>query len=143
MRFPLLRDDIHFHFFVKRNLKTKNVMNQQEAIQTLLNASDYFEQQSAGYKSWGKVMVTQIAMRLDNNEIILTQKNTILSSLTEQDIVTENIDSVFSKIFSNRKKVQVILITQQEYASQVKEEIPPILDDQAQLFGVSVPITKS
>ena len=30
------------------------------------------------------------------------------------------------------------MITRQEYASTLKEEIPPILDDQAQLLGVSI-----
>ena len=118
-------------------------MNKQEAIQLLLKAADFFEQQSAGYKSWGKVEVLQIAMRLDNNEIITTPKNKALSSLTAQDIVVAAHDTVFSKIFSKRKKVQVVLITQQEFASQVKEEIPPILDDQAQLLGVTVRIAKN
>jgi L-fuculose-phosphate aldolase len=118
-------------------------MNKQEAIQILLNATHFFEHQSAAYKSWGKVDVLQIAIRLDNNEIIITPKNKSLSSLTEKDIVTENTDSVFSKIFSKRKNVQVVLITQQEFASQVKEEIPPILDDQAQLLGVTVRIAKN
>lgn len=117
-------------------------MNQTKAIQQLLDASDYFEQQSAGYKSWGKVEVLQIAMRLENNEIVSTPNNKSISSLTKEDIITENTNAVFSKIFSKRKKVQVILITQQEFASQVKEEIPPILDDQAQLLGVSVRVAK-
>ena len=101
-------------------------MNKQEAIQILLNAAGFFEQQSAGYKSWGKVEVLQIAMQLENDEIIYTQKNKALSLLTAEDIVVANNDSVFYKIFSKRKKVQVILITQQEFASQVKEEIAPI-----------------
>jgi L-fuculose-phosphate aldolase len=35
------------------------------------------------------------------------------------------------------------LKTQQQFASQVKEEIPPILDDQAQLLGVSVRIANT
>ena len=118
-------------------------MNKQEAIQLLLNAAKFFEQQSAGYKSWGKVEVIQIAMRLENNEIIYTVKNKSLTAITEQDIISENTESVFSKIFSKRKKVQVVLITQQEFASQVKEEIPPILDDQAQLLGVSVRMAKN
>ena len=118
-------------------------MNKQEAIQILLNAAGFFEQQSAGYKSWGKVEVLQIAMQLENDEIIYTQKNKALSLLTAEDIVVANNDSVFYKIFSKRKKVQVILITQQEFASQVKEEIPPILDDQAQLLGVTVRIAKN
>ncbi len=118
-------------------------MNKQDAIQILLNAADFFEQQSAAYKSWGKVEVLQIAMRLENNEIITTTKNKALSSITAQDIFVADHDTVFSNIFSKRKKVQVALITQQEFASQVKEEIPPILDDQAQLLGVSVRIAKN
>ena len=118
-------------------------MNKQEAIQLLLNAADFFEQQSAAYKSWGKVDVLQIAMRLENNEIITTAKNKALSLLTAEDIVVADYDSILSKIFSKRKKVQVILITQQEFASQVKEEIPPILDDQAQLLGVTVRVVKN
>ena len=118
-------------------------MNKQEAIQLLLNAADFFEKQSAAYKSWGKVDVLQIAMRLENNEIITTAKNKALSLLTAEDIVVADYDSILSKIFSKRKKVQVILITQQEFASQVKEEIPPILDDQAQLLGVTVRVAKN
>jgi len=118
-------------------------MNKQEAIQLLLNAADFFEQQSAAYKSWGKVDVLQIAMRLDNNEILTTAKSKELSLLTAEDIVVADYDSILYKIFSKRKKVQVILITKQEYASQVKEEIPPILDDQAQLLGVTVRVAKN
>ncbi len=117
-------------------------MNKQEAIQTLLQASNYFEQQSAGYKSWGKVDVLQIAIRLYNNEIISTNKNKTLTTLTAQDISIDN-NSFFNPIFAKRKNVQVILLTQQEYASHVKKEIPPILDDQAQLLGVSVRVAKN
>lgn len=118
-------------------------MNKQEAIQILLNAADFFEQQSAGYKSWGKVEVLQVAMRLENNEILSTNKDKTLSVLTPKDILTENKDSVIQKIFAKRKKVQVILLTNQEYASKVSKEIPPILDDQAQLLGVSVRVAKN
>jgi L-fuculose-phosphate aldolase len=117
-------------------------MNKEAAIQLLLNAAGYFEQQSTGYKSWGKVDVLQIAVRLDNNEIISTGKNTTLSKITETDIVTEPTGSLLNELFAKRKKVSVILITHQEYASKVKSEIPPILDDQAQLLGVSVRISK-
>lgn len=118
-------------------------MTKTQTIQQLLNAAEYFEQQSAGYKSWGKVEVLQIAMRLDNNEIVSTPNNKSISSLTTEDIITENTNAVFSKIFSKRKKVKVVLVTQQEFASKVKEEIPPILDDQAQLLGVTVRIAKN
>lgn len=39
--------------------------------------------------------------------------------------------------------MQVVLIIQQEYAAQVKEEIPAILDDQAQLLGISIRVAKN
>ncbi len=118
-------------------------MNKQEAIQQILNAANFFEQQSAGYKSWGKVEVLQIAMRLDNNEIISTNINKSLATITVEDINVESENSISQKIFNKRKNVQVILITQQEFASQIKNEIPPILDDQAQLLGVSVRVAKN
>jgi ribulose-5-phosphate 4-epimerase/fuculose-1-phosphate aldolase len=79
-------------------------MNKQEAIQLLLKAADFFEQQSAGYKSWGKVEVLQIAMRLDNNEIITTPKSKALSSLTAQDIVVADMILSFLKSFLKEKK---------------------------------------
>lgn len=118
-------------------------MNKQQAISTLLNAANYFSQQSAGYKSWGNVDVLQIAIRLDDGQILISNFNKSLANHTVEDmVIDENKTSIFHRIFANRKKVNVILITKQEYASQVKEEIPPILDDQAQLLGVSVRIAK-
>jgi len=118
-------------------------MNKQEAIQILLSAAHYFEQQSAGYKSWGKVQVLQIAIRLDDNKILITNKNVVIDALTIRDINEENGHTIFHQLFNKRKKVKVIFITKQEYASQVKEEIPPILDDQAQLLGVSIRVAKN
>lgn len=114
-------------------------MKKQEAIQLLTQAAAYFARQSAGYQSWGHVEVLRIAVRLEDNEVLVTDKNKPLSAITPQDIVSDQ-SSVFHTIFSKRKKVQVILLTRQEYAAQVKAEIPPILDDQAQLLGVSVKI---
>ena len=119
-------------------------MNTQQTTQQLLNAHQYFEQQSSGYKSWGKVEVLQIAMRLENGAILLTNKSTKIDTLTKNDIeINQQKDSIFYQLFSSRKNVNAIFITQQEYASQVKEEIPPILDDQAQLVGVSIRVAKN
>ncbi len=118
-------------------------MNKQTAIQTILNAGNYFEKQSAGYKSWGKVTVLQIALRTDENEILISSPSKSITSLTEKDITVLQSDSYLAELFSKKKKIQAILITKQEYASQIKEEIPPILDDQAQLLGVSVRVAKN
>lgn len=118
-------------------------MLKEEAIQVLLDAANYFEHQSAGYNSWGKVKVLQIAIRLNNNEILLTNENTPLASLTAAAVNEGKNHSLFQQIFAKRKNIQVALLTQQEYASKVKKEIPPILDDQAQLLGVSVRVAQS
>ncbi|MEN9447786.1 MAG: hypothetical protein RJA25_1076 [Bacteroidota bacterium] len=118
-------------------------MTKQEDIQELLNAANYFEQQSAGYKSWGKVEVLQIAVRLKSGKIFVTDKNKKLNELKNSDVYIADTKSIFHTIFSKRKDIQTILFTKQEYASQVSEEIPPILDDQAQLLGVSVKIAKN
>ena len=97
-------------------------MNKQTAIQTILNAGSYFEKQSAGYKSWGKVTVLQIALRTDENEFLISSPTKSITSLTEKDITVLQSDSYIAEIFSKKKKIQAILITKQEYASQIKEE---------------------
>lgn len=112
--------------------------------QTILSASYYFDVQSAGYKTWGKVEVLQIAIRQPNNQYLLTDSSKALSAIKENDIQLSNdANTIFSQIFTKRKSINVILVTKQEYASQVKEEIPPILDDQAQLLGVTVRVAKN
>jgi len=119
-------------------------MNTQQAIKQILNAHHYFEQHSAGYKSWGKVEVLQIALRLNNGDVLLSNSSKKIHALTESDIeINPQKDTIFRQLFSDRKNVNAIFITRQEYASQVKEEIPPILDDQAQLLGVSIRLAKN
>ena len=112
--------------------------------QLILTAADYFHTQSAGYKTWGKVEFLQIAIRQPNNQYLLTDPSKALSGIQENDIqLLNNTDTIFGQLFSKRKNINVILITKQEYASQVKEEIPPILDDQAQLLGVTIRVAKN
>lgn len=118
-------------------------MNKENAIQQLLQAAKYFENQSEGYRSWGKVQVLQIAIRLENNDILITDKDIELHKLTVDNIAIDQQNQVFKSIFKARKKVNIILITHQEFASQIKDEIPPILDDQAQLLGVTVRVAKN
>jgi ribulose-5-phosphate 4-epimerase/fuculose-1-phosphate aldolase len=113
--------------------------------QELLQAAAYFEAVSSGYKSWGKVEVVQVAVRVDRGSYICTAPGKDLAKIQQEDLQVKSISSsdLIGSIFSNRKKINVILITAQEYASQVKETIPPILDDQAQLLGVTVRIARN
>jgi hypothetical protein len=91
----------------------------------------------AGYESWGKVSVQRIAVR-DGQSIYAT------SSLSISKIApintTDEEDKMIAAIFVKRKNINCVMITRQEYASKLQEEVPPILDDQAQLLGVSIRI---
>lgn len=118
-------------------------MDQQEAIQTLLGLSAYAAQHSAGYATWGKVDILQAAIRTDDGKIVLNDIAQPLSAINESMVQMVEDHTVFKTIFDKRKNIRVILRTRQEYASQVKAEIPPILDDQAQLLGISVRIAAS
>jgi hypothetical protein len=113
--------------------------------QELLQAAAYFEAVSSGYKSWGKVEVLQVAIRVDKESYICTAPGKALADFQAEDSQLKSISKsdLIGSIFANKKKINVILITQQEYASQVKETIPPILDDQAQLLGVTVRIAQN
>lgn len=75
----------------------------------------------AGYRSWGDVQIQEIVLR---------------DSLPTQDA------KLYQAIFAAKKSVQCIIVTKQEYGSALREEVPPILDDQAQLLGVSIRIAK-
>ncbi len=119
-------------------------MTVEAGTEELLNAQSYFDTQGSGYKSWGHVKVVQVALRLNENSFLLTDKNKPLQLITRQDIqLIQDSSSVFGQLFTKRKNVNAIFITQQEFASQVKEEIPAILDDQAQLLGITVRMAKT
>ena len=119
-------------------------MTIEKATSQLLNAHVFFEAQGAGYKSWGHVEVLQIALRISENSYLLTNEKKSLNELSKEDVqLMSSTTSFFHQIFSTRKNINTILITNQQFASQVQEEIPAILDDQAQLLGISIRISKS
>lgn len=118
-------------------------MTQQEAQKLILNLYTFAQNQSAGYATWGKVDILQVAIKLNDKEYVFNKEHTDLKSLKTSDIeLSSDKKSLFGKLFAQRPKIGVILLTKQTYAAQVKEEIPPILDDQAQLLGVSVKVAK-
>jgi hypothetical protein len=118
-------------------------MNAEAAKDIILRAASYFKTQNAGYQSWGEVKVLQIAVRVEPAGILSTDDYKSLEMTGPDDIRLNGAPPFIEQIFSKRKEVGVVLITQQRYASKVKNEIPPILDDQAQLLGVSVRIAAS
>jgi len=89
----------------------------------------------AGYRSWGKVDILEMACRTDSRQYLHFQfkDGEILSNQR-----TMEKGDICSTIFQKRKKTNCILITDQQHGSKVRETIPPILDDQAQLLGPSL-----
>ena len=119
-------------------------MTQDEATQAILNAGNYFAHHGEGYKNWGRVDVLQIAIKISGDSFLLSDETKLLPGITANDIrLVNDPKHIFQQIFKSRKNVQVILITRQQYASQITHEIPPILDDQAQLLGVSVRVANT
>ncbi len=98
------------------------------AIIDLESLPELLETNNEGYKSWGKVEILAAAKR-DVSETTYTHKE---FSNSDASIFLEEL---FTSIFKKHKKAKSILITKQTNASQLKEEVPPILDDQAQLLG--------
>ncbi len=116
-------------------------MNEQETKSALLSAASYFNAQSEGYKSWGHVNVLQAALKFSPTGFLVTNEKKQLQDIMLNDIRSgTTTDTLLQQIFADRKKVSAVLITRQQYASQLKEDVPAILDDQAQLLGVSIRI---
>jgi ribulose-5-phosphate 4-epimerase/fuculose-1-phosphate aldolase len=118
-------------------------MTRQEAIHTLLSVPDFFAHHGAGYSSWGKVTVRQAAVRFDRNQFAFLSFSDHQISTEKEVLINPTEQKNIAALFAHRKRIDVILITEQLYAAQVREEIPPILDDQAQLLGVSVRLAKT
>ena len=119
-------------------------MNKEKAIQTIVQLHDFLKQHEQGYSTWGKVEVLEIAICVEEGGYVFAPLPTDWQIVKTENIVYHKSESTcYQSIFNARKKIQVVLKTQQQFASQVKEEIPPILDDQAQLLGVSVRIANT
>jgi len=93
----------------------------------------------AGYESWGKVNVRRIAIR--DGKSFYTSNALRASDIMPLTPVSEE-DKLLIAIFAARKNINCVMITAQEYGSTLKEEVPPILDDQAQLLGVSIKVAR-
>jgi len=105
--------------------------------QELITFVSQIDTVGAGYESWGEVSVQRIAVR-DGQTIFDSQIDNPSSRFITESSRNVEEDKIIAAIFSKRKNINCVMITRQEYASTVKEEIPPILDDQAQLLGVSI-----
>ena len=119
-------------------------MNKAKAIETILHLHAFLTHHQQGYSTWGKVEVIEIAIRVEEGGFVFASAQTDWQSIKVDDLVYHKSENtIYQSVFNARKKIQVVLKTKQQFASQVKEEIPPILDDQAQLLGVSIRLADS
>ncbi len=115
-----------------------------DALEKLKAIIAYCHKQAQFYTSWGNVDVLQVAIKGIDGTCFYTKENANLSSLNNDEVIQDKDSaSLFNQLFQSRKNINCIFITRQEYASQIKAEIPPILDDQAQLLGVSIRVAKN
>ena len=101
-------------------------------------------------RTWGNVSV-----RLDKEHMIITPSGRPYEELTPGDMVKVNYQTyqyegsikpssefkLHAEIYKGRKNIDAVIHTHQMNASTVaaaRREVPPILDDQAQLLGPSV-----
>lgn len=110
-------------------------MTIQEGKAYYLKTIDHLMANSQGYQSWGEVTIIEGSLRL--NDTILKIKGTGNSAVHET-IPMKDKKSMHAAIYRKKANINCILITHQTNASQIKENIPPILDDQAQLLGPSL-----
>lgn len=107
------------------------------SIQTEINK---LQTHADGYASWGNLDIQYVGIRKDNNIHVLN-----VNENKEIDITNESIQDnlqyiVIKEILKKRKGIQAVIIAKQMYGSKIKQEVPSILDDQAQLLGVSIKI---
>jgi ribulose-5-phosphate 4-epimerase/fuculose-1-phosphate aldolase len=111
----------------------------QKKMETFIQQLEQVQASGTGYKSWGKVDILGASMRINDSQYLYTDRPTKEGAFSQPEIRScTNKTSVHGGIYKKRKNIDVILVTSQENGRQVKETIPPILDDQAQLLGPSL-----
>jgi L-fuculose-phosphate aldolase len=105
-------------------------------------------------RTWGN-----ISLRVDETYMLITPSGRAYADLTPNDIVTVNYHTacyegsvkpssekeLHCEIYRTRKEIHAVIHTHQMNASTVaaaRREVPPILDDMAQIIGLSVRVTK-
>jgi L-fuculose-phosphate aldolase len=103
-------------------------------------------------RTWGN-----ISLRVDENNMLITPSGREYEGLTPADIVLVNYHTskfegtvkpssekeLHCEIYKDRREIQAIIHTHQMNASTVaaaRREVPPILDDMAQLIGPSIKV---
>ena len=125
-------------------------MNSTEAKKAVCEAGKRLLKEGLVKGTWGN-----ISIRLDDAYMVITPSGLDYENLTAEDMVVVNYHNyhyegkhkpsselkLHGEIYKTRKKVNAVIHTHQQNASTVaaaRREIPPILDDMAQILGPSV-----
>ncbi|PCE66009.1 class II aldolase/adducin family protein [Sediminicola luteus] len=125
-------------------------MTEQEARIAVDKAGKKLLAEGLVARTWGNVSI-----RINDNEMIITPSGRPYEELGPEDMVKVNYRThafeghvkpsseykLHTEIYKTRKEANAVIHTHQMNASTVataRREIPPILDDQAQLLGPSV-----
>ncbi|MFN8254429.1 MAG: class II aldolase/adducin family protein [Bacteroidales bacterium] len=118
----------------------------------IIEAGKRLLQEGLVSRTWGN-----ISIRVDEKFMLITPSGREYEGLTPDDIVIVNYHTskyegnvkpssekeLHCEIYRNRKDVQAIIHTHQMNASTVaaaRREVPPVLDDMAQLIGPSIKV---
>jgi len=105
-------------------------------------------------RSWGNISV-----RVDNDHMLITPSGRTYDDLQPEDLVLMNFRTfkyegdikpssefrLHAEVYKQRKDINAVIHTHQKNASTVaaaRREIPPIIDDMAQIIGPSVRVTR-
>ena len=125
-------------------------MDIQEAKKNVCKAGKRLLNKNLVKGTWGN-----ISLRYDDNYMIITPSGLNYEELKAEDMVVVNYHTyeykgihkpssemkLHGEIYKTRKKINAIIHTHQQNASTVaaaRREIPPILDDMAQILGPTV-----
>jgi L-fuculose-phosphate aldolase len=129
-------------------------MNINEAKDIVLDAGKRLLKEGLVARSWGNV-----SLRIDEQWMVVTPSGKLYEDLLPEQMVLVDINTLefhgvfnptsevemHAAIFRNRPEIKAIIHTHQVYATTVAvsgKEIPAIVDDQAQLLGPSIKVTK-
>lgn len=91
-----------------------------------------------GYATWGNIAIQYVGIKHQEEIYILD----VFSNTASLISVVEHEDNLpllaIKNILNERKNIHSVIVAKQAYGSKIKTEIPPILDDQAQLLGISI-----
>jgi len=125
-------------------------INNKEARNLICESGRSLVEKGLVSRTWGN-----ISIRLDENTMLITPSGRTYEDLMPEDIVLVHIDSLkyegsikpssefvlHAEIYKQRKNINAVIHTHQMNASTVAaahREVPPILDDMAQIIGPTV-----